>query len=57
MLIAAIDRLVHHSIIFELSAERSRPRGALDRKNRAAETTHKKAKERAPPAASRPHAT
>ena len=57
MLIAAIDRLVHHSIIFELNVESDRRRGALDRKNRAAETTHKKAKERAPPAASRPHAT
>src|SRR5262249_47722817 len=37
MLIAAIDRLVHHSIIFELNVESFRRRGALDRKNRAAE--------------------
>ena len=57
MLIAAIDRLVHHSIIFELNVESYRRRGALDRKNRAAETAHKKARERAPPVTSRAHAT
>ena len=36
MMIAAIDRLVHHSIIFEMNVESYRRRGALDRKNRAA---------------------
>jgi DNA replication protein DnaC len=35
MLIAAIDRLVHHSIIFEMNVESYRRRGALDRKARA----------------------
>ena len=33
MMIAAIDRLVHHSIIFEMNVESYRRRGALDRKN------------------------
>lgn len=36
MLIAAIDRLVHHAIIFELNVESYRRRGALERKNSAA---------------------
>jgi len=45
MLIAAIDRLVHHSIIFELNVESFRRRGALERKARAASTPTKKAKE------------
>jgi DNA replication protein DnaC len=31
MLIAAIDRLVHHAIIFEMNVESYRRRGALDR--------------------------
>ena len=35
MMIAAIDRLVHHSIIFEMNVESYRRRGALDRKTRA----------------------
>jgi hypothetical protein len=36
MMIAAIDRLVHHAIIFEMNVESYRRRGALDRKDRAA---------------------
>jgi DNA replication protein DnaC len=36
MMIAAVDRLVHHSIIFEMNVESYRRRGALDRKARAA---------------------
>ena len=35
MMIAAIDRLVHHAIIFEMNVESYRRRGALDRKERA----------------------
>ena len=35
MMIAAVDRLVHHSIIFEMNVESYRRRGALDRKARA----------------------
>jgi hypothetical protein len=34
MLIAAIDRLIHHSIIFEMNVESYRRRGALERKQR-----------------------
>ena len=34
MMIAAIDRLVHHAIIFEMNVESYRRRGALDRKDR-----------------------
>jgi DNA replication protein DnaC len=48
MLIAAIDRLVHHSIIFELNVESFRRRGALERKARAASIPTKKAKEPVP---------
>ena len=47
MMIAAIDRLVHHSIIFEMNVESYRRRGALDRKSRAATAPPKKAKEAA----------
>ncbi|MGH8296618.1 MAG: IS21-like element helper ATPase IstB [Steroidobacteraceae bacterium] len=36
MLIAAIDRLVHHSIIFEMNVESFRRRGALQRKEELA---------------------
>lgn len=36
MLIASVDRLVHHSTIFEMNVESYRRRGALDRKARAA---------------------
>src|ERR1700733_15494824 len=36
MMIAAVDRLVHHSIIFEMNVGSYRRRGALDRKARAA---------------------
>ncbi len=36
MMIAAIDRLVHHAIIFEMNVESYRRRGALDRKDRPA---------------------
>ncbi len=32
MTLAAIDRLVHHSIIFEINVESYRRRAALDRK-------------------------
>jgi len=35
MMIAAIDRLVHHAIIFEMNVERYRRRVTLDRKDRA----------------------
>jgi DNA replication protein DnaC len=35
MMIAAVDRLVHHSIIFEMNVESYRRRGALDRKAHA----------------------
>ena len=35
VMIAAIDRLVHHSIIFEMNVESYRRRGALERKNRS----------------------
>ena len=41
MLIAAIDRLVHHAIIFEMNVESYRRRGALDRKARASSPTKK----------------
>ena len=42
MMIAAIDRLVHHSIIFEMNVESYRRRGALDRKNRTSSAPAKK---------------
>ena len=45
MMIAAIDRLVHHSIIFEMNVESYRRRGALERKNRTPVTPSKKDKE------------
>ena len=45
MMIAAIDRLVHHSIIFEMNVESYRRRGALDRKNRALDKPPKKIKD------------
>ena len=48
MLIAAIDRLIHHSIIFELNVESYRRRGALERKARAASAPTKKAKQPVP---------
>jgi DNA replication protein DnaC len=48
MLIAAIDRLVHHSIIFEMNVESYRRRGALERKNRSSVSLSKKAKEVVP---------
>ena len=38
VMIAAIDRLVHHSIIFEMNVESYRRRGALDRKNQTPAT-------------------
>lgn len=38
MMIAAIDRLVHHAIIFEMNVESYRRRGALDRKDRTTAT-------------------
>jgi len=34
MTLAAIDRLVHHSIIFEMNVESYRRRAALDRKRK-----------------------
>lgn len=46
MMIAAIDRLVHHAIIFEMNVESYRRRGALDRKDRA--STARKPREPAP---------
>jgi DNA replication protein DnaC len=49
MLIAAIDRLVHHSIIFEMNVESYRRRGALDRRNQADATPHKNIKRPASP--------
>jgi hypothetical protein len=45
MMIAAIDRLVHHSIIFEMNVESYRRRGALERKNRSTPASAKKASE------------
>jgi hypothetical protein len=36
MVIATVDRLADHSIIFEMNVESYRRRGALDRKTRAA---------------------
>jgi DNA replication protein DnaC len=45
MMIAAIDHLIHHSIIFEMNVESYRRRGALERKSRASTTPPKKAKE------------
>ena len=48
MLIAAIDRLVHHSIIFELNVESFRRRDALARKSRNPPGSPKKAKPSAP---------
>jgi DNA replication protein DnaC len=45
MMIAAIDRLVHHSIIFEMNVESYRRRGALYRKNQTSDTPPKKIKE------------
>jgi DNA replication protein DnaC len=49
MLIAAIDRLVHHSIIFEMNVESYRRRGALGRKQEQNATPKAtKAKEAAP---------
>jgi hypothetical protein len=36
MMIAAIDRLVHHAIILEMNVASYRRRGALDRKEGAA---------------------
>jgi DNA replication protein DnaC len=48
MMIAAIDRLIHHSIIFEMNVESYRRRGALERKNRSIATPSKKVKEAAP---------
>ena len=41
MMIAAVDRLVHHSIIFEMNVESYRRRGALDRKGRPAPASKK----------------
>jgi DNA replication protein DnaC len=49
MLIAAIDRLVHHSIIFELNVESFRRRDALARKSRNPLASPKKAQASAPP--------
>ena len=49
MLITAIDRLVHHSIIFELNVESFRRRDALARKSRNPLASPKKAKASAPP--------
>jgi DNA replication protein DnaC len=43
MMIAAIDRLIHHAIIFEMNVESYRRRGALDRKGRASATSKKAA--------------
>jgi len=44
MMIAAIDRLIHHAIIFEMNVESYRRRGALDRKAQAVATASKKSK-------------
>jgi hypothetical protein len=46
MMIAAIDRLVHHAVIFEMNVESYRRRGALDRRERA--SSAKKLREPAP---------
>jgi DNA replication protein DnaC len=47
VLIAAVDRLVHHAIIFEMNVESFRRRGALEQKPRAATTSTRKIKETA----------
>ena len=44
MMIAAIDRLVHHAIIFEMNVESYRRRGALERKKHTLVTPSKKDK-------------
>jgi DNA replication protein DnaC len=44
MMIAAIDRLVHHAIIFEMNVESYRRLGALDRKSQTATAASKKTK-------------
>ena len=44
MMIAAIDRLVHHAIIFEMNVESYRRRGALDRKSQTGPAASKKTK-------------
>ena len=45
--IAAIDRLIHHSIIFEMNVESYRRRAALDRKRgRGRAPTHATIKDR-----------
>jgi DNA replication protein DnaC len=44
MMIAAIDRLVYHAILFEMNVESYRRRGALDRKSQTAAAASKKAK-------------
>jgi hypothetical protein len=38
MTIAAIDKLVHHAVIFEMNVESYRRRAALDRKAARAES-------------------
>jgi DNA replication protein DnaC len=45
MMIAAIDRLVHHAIIFEMNVESYRRRGALNRKDRSVTTPSSKQRE------------
>ena len=45
IMIAAIDRLVHHSIIFEMNVESFRRRGAIERKNRTIAIPSRKTKE------------
>lgn len=54
MMIAAIDRLVHHSVIFEMNVESYRRRGALERKGRGAATIPRNAREPAAPGLSLP---
>ena len=48
MLIAAIDRLIHHSIIFEMNVESYRRRGALQRKQSVTSKAASKTKEPIP---------
>ena len=40
MTLAAVDRLVHHAIIFEMNVESYRPRQAIERKKGPGRPTH-----------------
>ena len=40
MMVAVVDRLVHHATIFEMNVESYRRRAALERKRRGRPPTH-----------------